>query len=57
MLESENGQFGPSTEDAEEAIQERLREVGESFSASEESELYAALRVLRRIRARLLTAA
>ena len=57
ILESENGQFGASTENAGEAIQERLREVGESLSASEESELYAALRVLRRMRAQLLTSA
>jgi hypothetical protein len=44
-------------EDTEVAIQERLREAVESFSASEESELYAALRVLRRVRAQLLRAA
>jgi hypothetical protein len=57
MLEAESGQLQPMIEDTEVAIQERLREAVESFSASEESELYAALRVLRRVRAQLLTAA
>jgi hypothetical protein len=54
MLEAESGQLQPMIEDTEVAIQERLREAVESFSASEESELYAALRVLRRVRAQLL---
>ena len=57
MSEVESGQLEPMIEDTEVAIQERLREVVEDFSASEESELYAALRVLRRLRTRLLTAA
>jgi hypothetical protein len=57
MSEGESGQLEPMIEDTEVAIQERLREVFEVFSASEESELYAALRVLRRVRAQLLTAA
>jgi hypothetical protein len=57
MLEGENGQLGPLIEEAEAAIQERLREVVESFSVFEESELYAALRMLRRFKAQLLTAA
>jgi hypothetical protein len=53
MLEDDSVQLGPSIENAELAIQERLREVVESFSASEESELYTALRVLCRVRAQL----
>lgn len=57
MSEVQNGQLEPMIEDTEVAIQERLREVVEGFSASEESELYAALRVLRRLRAQLLTVA
>jgi hypothetical protein len=42
MSEDENGQLAPRIEEAEEAIQERLREVVESSSFFEESELYAA---------------
>jgi hypothetical protein len=57
MSEGESGHFEPIIEDTEVAIQERLRELAESLSASEESELYAALRVLRRLRAQLLAAA
>ena len=57
MLEGESGQLGPSIENAELAIQERLRETVEGFSASEESELYAALQILRRVRTQLLRAA
>jgi len=57
ISEGGSGQLGTGIEDAEAAIQERLRAVVENFSASEESELYAALRVLRRVRAQLLTAA
>lgn len=57
MSEVEDGQLGPMIEDAEEAIQQRLREVMDSVSVFEESELYAALRVLRRVRSQLLTAA
>lgn len=57
MSEVQSGQLEPMIEDTEVAIQERLREVVEGFSASEESELYAALRVLRRLRAQLLTVA
>lgn len=50
-------ELGLRIEEAEVAIQERLREAVDNFSASEESELYVALRVLRRMRAQLLTAA
>jgi hypothetical protein len=58
MSEGESGQLEPMIEDTEVAIQERLREGVENSSAdSEEAELYAALRVLRRMRAQLLTAA
>jgi hypothetical protein len=57
MSEGESGQLEPMIEDTEVAIQERLREVVDNFSASEESELYAALGVLRRVRAQLLRAA
>jgi hypothetical protein len=57
MSEGESDQLGLMIENAEEAIQERLREVIDSFSAFEESELYAALRLLRRVKARLLAAA
>ena len=57
VADGESGQLGTSIEDAEEAIQERLRKVGESFSAFEESELYSALRMLRRLKVQLLTAA
>ena len=57
MLECESVQFGQRIEDAEVAIQERLREAVENVPALEESELYAALRMLRRVRAHLLTAA
>lgn len=56
-LRTENGQLGTSIEDAEEAIRERLREVADSFSALEESELYAAMRILRRLKVQFLTAA
>ncbi len=56
--EGESGQLEPMIEDTEVAIQERLREaVGNSSAVSEEAELYAALRILRRMRAQLLTAA
>ena len=55
--EGESGQLEPMIEDTEVAIQERLREVVDNFSVSEESELYAALGVLRRVRAQLLRAA
>jgi hypothetical protein len=55
--EGESGQLGPMIEDTELAIQERLREAVENSSAdSEEAELYAALRILRRMRVQLLTA-
>ena len=57
MSEGESRKLGPMIQDAEEAIQERLREVVDNFSVFEESELYAALRALRRVRAQLLTAA
>ena len=50
-------ELGLRIEEAEVAIQERLREAVENFSASEESELYAALRKLRHLRAHLVTAA
>ena len=56
--EGESGQLEPMIEDTEVAIQERLRKAVENFSAvPEEAELYAALRILRRMRAQLLTAA
>jgi hypothetical protein len=54
---AKTAKLGPLIEEAEAAIQERLREVVESFSVFEESELYAALRMLRRFKAQLLTAA
>jgi hypothetical protein len=57
MSEGESGELEPMIDDTEVAIQERLREVVDNFSASEESELYAALGVLRRVRAQLLRAA
>ena len=58
MSEGESGQLEPMIEDTELAIQNRLREeVENSAAVSEETELYAALRVLRRMRAQLLTAA
>ncbi len=58
MAEGESGQLEPMIEDTELAIQERLREAVENSSAiSEEAELFAALRILRRMRAQLLTAA
>ncbi len=58
MSEGESGQLEPMIEDTELAIQERLREAVENSSAvSEEAELCAALRILRRMRAQLLTAA
>jgi hypothetical protein len=45
-------------EDTQLAIQDQLRAAAENSPAvSEEAELYAALRVLRRMRAQLLTAA
>jgi len=56
-LEGEIGQFETSIEGAEIAILERLREVVGSCSPSEESELYAALRKLQRVKAQLLAAA
>jgi hypothetical protein len=56
--EGESGQLEPMIEDTELAIQERLREAVDNSSAvSEEAELFAALRILRRMRAQLLTAA
>ena len=58
MSEGESGQLEPMIEDTELAIQNQLREeVENSAAVSEETELYAALRVLRRMRAQLLTAA
>lgn len=58
MSEGESGQLEPMIEDTELAIQNQLREeVENSDAVSEEAELYAALRVLRRMRAQLLTAA
>lgn len=57
VLEVERGQLGMSIESAEEAIQERLREVAESYSALEESELYSALRMLQRLKTQILSAA
>lgn len=48
MAESENTHLSGSTDDAEVAILERLREVVGDCSVSEESELYAALRKLQR---------
>ena len=57
MSESESGQPGSNIEWAEAAIQERLREVVDSLSVVEESELYAALGRLRRVRAHFLAAA
>ena len=58
MSEGESGQLEPMIEDTELAIQKQLREeVENSPAVSEETELYAALRVLRRMRAQLLTAA
>lgn len=58
MSEGESGQLEPMIEDAELAIQHQLKEAVENSPAvSEEAELYAALRVLRRMRAQLLAAA
>ena len=58
VSEGESGQLEPMIEDTELAIQQRLREAAENSSAvSEEAELYATLRMLRRMRAQLLTAA
>ena len=58
MSEGESGQLEPMIEDTELAIQDQLRDAVENSSAvSEEEELFAALRVLRRMRAQLLTAA
>jgi hypothetical protein len=58
VSEGESGQLEPMIEDTELAIQQRLREAVEHSSAvPEEAELYAALRMLRRMRAQLLTAA
>ncbi len=57
MLEGESMQLGLMIEEAEVAIQERLRQTVESVPTLEESELYAAMRVLRRVRAHLLAAA
>jgi hypothetical protein len=56
MLEGESFQLGLRIEEAEVAIQERLRERGESVPTLEESELYAALRILGCVRAHLVTA-
>lgn len=56
--EGESGQLEPMIDDTELAIQNQLREAVENSPAvSEEAELHAALRVLRRMRAQLLTAA
>ena len=58
MSEGESGQLERMIEDTELAIQNQLREeVENSAAVSEETELYAALRVLRRMKAQLLTAA
>jgi hypothetical protein len=56
MLEGESFQLGLRIEEAEVAIQERLREKVDSVPALEESELYAALRILGCVRAHLVTA-
>jgi hypothetical protein len=56
MLEGESVQLGLRIEEAEVAIQERLREKVDSVPALEESELYAALRILGCVRAHLVTA-
>lgn len=56
--QGESGQLEPMIEDTELAIQDQLRSAAENSPAvSEEAELYAALRILRRMRAQLLTAA
>lgn len=55
ISEGESFQLETMIEDTELAIQQRLREAVDSVSV--EAELYAALRVLRRMRAHLLTAA
>ena len=55
IAESESFQLESMIEDTKLAIQQRLREAVDSVS--EEAELYAALRVLRRMRAQLLTTA
>ena len=55
VSEGESAQLGPMIDETEDAIKLRLREAVDSVS--EEAELYAALRVLRRMRAQLLTAA
>jgi hypothetical protein len=57
MLEGESIQLELMVEEAEVAIQERLRETVESVPTLEDSELHAAMRVLRRVRAHLLAAA
>lgn len=58
MSEGESGQLEPMIDDTELAIQHQMREEVETSPAvSEEAELHAALRVLRRMRAQLLTAA
>ena len=57
MLEGESIQLGLRIEEAEVAIQERLRETIESVPTLEESELYSALRILRRVRTHLMAAA
>ena len=56
-LESESFQLALRIEEAELAIQERLRERVDSVPTLEESELYAALRILGLVRTHLLTAA
>lgn len=57
MSEGNSGQLEFMIEDAEEAIHQRLKEVVENLLVFEESELHAALRILRRVRSQLLAAA
>ena len=57
MLEGESVQLELRIEEAEVAIRERLRETVDSVPTLEESELYSALRILRRVRTHLMSAA